>query len=137
MDPGAGLPVEDMVDYMEDLWQGLNAFWTPKITEIPSPETVQNSLENLPAGNGARVSDSPPFAKEGLLEQYIARPLNPLLGGAPYSLFSTGQTLHGSDAVITHSVSFQATPHQRSPQPDGDLHRRLDSFLEQLASTGE
>ena len=93
MDPGAGLPVEDMVDYTEDLWQGLNVFSTSKITRILPLEIVQNSLENLPAGTEARVMDSPSFAEEGFLGQFAAQPLNPTLGGAPYSLFSTSQPL--------------------------------------------
>ena len=68
----------------------------------------------MPAGNEARVPVTLPFAEEGFLGKSITRPLNPSLGGAPYTLFSSGTTLHDSDAVITHSEFFQPTP-QQSP----------------------
>ena len=134
---GVGLPVEEMVDYIEDPWQGINIFLTPKITGIPSPTTVHYNLKKLQAVNDARVSDSSPFIEEGFLRNYAIKTINPSLGGASYTLFSVGPTLRGSDAVIAQSVSFQAAPHQSSLHLNDDLHRGLDSFLEQLAPTGE
>ena len=80
MDPGEGLLV-DMVDYLDDPWQGLNIFSSPEITKIPSPKIVQNTLEKLLARTETRVSDSPP--EEGLLGLFTAQPLNLALGGAP------------------------------------------------------
>ena len=103
-----------MVDYTEDPWKGLNIFSTSKITEISSPASVQDSIEKMPAGNEARVLVTQPFTEEGLLGHFTDRPLNPSLGGASYTLFSSGTTLHGSNAVITHSDIFQPTP-QQSP----------------------
>ena len=91
----------------------------------------------MPSRNEARVLVTPPFAKEGLLGIFAARPLNPSLGGAPYTLFSFGTTLHGSDAVITHSEFFQPTPHQSPLQQDSGFHRGIDSFFEQRAHVAE
>ena len=115
MDTGECMPVEEeMVDYTEDPWQGLRVFSTPEITEILSPALVQERLKKMPARNEVRVSVTSPFAEEGLLGYFAARPLNPSLGGAPYTLFSSSTNLHGFDAVITHSEFFKPMP-QQSP----------------------
>ena len=58
MNLGVG-PV-DMADNSVDPWQQeLNIFSSPKITGIPSPDTVQSTLENLTAGTESRVLVSP------------------------------------------------------------------------------
>ena len=50
-----------MADNFVDLWeQELNIFSSSKITSIPSPDTVQNTLENLTAGSESMVLVSPP-----------------------------------------------------------------------------
>ena len=86
-----------MADNSVDPWQQeLNIFSSPKITGIPSPNTVQNTLENLTAGSESGVSVSLPDEEsrvlisppnEELLGVFVARPLNPSLGGGLYSLF--------------------------------------------------
>ena len=95
MNLGVG-PV-DMADNSVDPWkQELNIFSSPKITGIPSPDTVQNMLENSTVGSESRVPVSPPDEEsrvsvsppdEELLGVFTAWPLNPTLGGGPYSLF--------------------------------------------------
>ena len=83
-------------NYVESWQQELNILSSSKITGIPSPETVQNTLENLTAGSESRVPVSPPDEEsrvpvfspdEGLLGVFVAWPLNLALGGGPYSLF--------------------------------------------------
>ena len=92
-----GVGPADMADNSVDLWQqGLNIFSSPKITGIPSPDTVQNTLENLTAGTESRVPVSPPDEEsrvsvslpyEEMLSVFTTQPLNLDLGGGPYSLF--------------------------------------------------
>ena len=76
----------DMADNSVNPWQQeLNIFSSPEITGIPSPDTVQNTLENLTTGTESRVPVS--SLDEELLGVFATRPLNPTLGGLPYSLF--------------------------------------------------
>ena len=98
METNDGL-LEDMVDYSADPWHGLHAFTPPKILAILSPGAVQNALENLPAGLEARVSDTPSPAKEGLLGIFAARPLNPAIGGTPFTLFPANQLSQNAEAL--------------------------------------
>ena len=78
-------PAIDMENKSIDPWQQeLNIFSSPKITGIPSPDTVHNTLENLTAGSERRVLVSP--LDEELLGVFAAWPLNSALGGGPYSL---------------------------------------------------
>ena len=82
----------DMADNSVDPWQQeLNIFSSPKIIGIPSPDIVQNTLENLTAGSERRVPVSPP--DEELLGVFAAWPLNSALGGGPYSLFQPQSTV--------------------------------------------
>ena len=95
MNLGVG-PV-DMEDNSIYPWQQeLNIFSSSKITGIPSPDTMQNTLENLIAGSKSKVPVSPldeesrasvSLPDEELLGVFAARPLNPALGGGSYSLF--------------------------------------------------
>ena len=96
-----GVGSVDMVDNSVDPWQqDLNIFSSLKITGIPSSDTVQNTLENLTAISESRVPVSPldeesrvpvSLPDEELLGVFVARPLNPTLGGGPYSLFHSSQ----------------------------------------------
>ena len=50
-----------MADNSIDLWQQeLNILSSSKITDIPSLDIVQNTLENLTAGSESKVLVSPP-----------------------------------------------------------------------------
>ena len=85
-----GVGPVDMEDNSLDLWQQeLNIFSSLEIIGIPSPDTVQNTLENLTAGSESRVPVSP--LDEELLGVFIAQPLKLALGGGPYSLFHSIQ----------------------------------------------
>ena len=96
-----GVGPVDMEEKSVDPWQQeLNIFSSLEITGIPSPDTVQNTLENLTAGSKSRVLVSPPdeesrvlvsLPDEELLGVFAARPLNSALGGVPYSLFHSSQ----------------------------------------------
>ena len=69
-----------MADNFIDPWQQeLNIFSSPEITGIPSPDIVQNMLENLTTGTESRVPVSP--LDEKLLGVFVARPLNSALVG--------------------------------------------------------
>ena len=81
-----GVGLVDMADNSIDPWQQeLNIFSSPEINSILSPDTVQNTLENLIAGSESRILVSSP--DEELLGVFAAWQLNPALGGGPYSLF--------------------------------------------------
>ena len=99
MNLGVG-PV-DMADNSVDPWkQELNIFSSPKITGILSLDTVQNTLENLTSGSESRVPVSLPNEErrvpvsppDELRGVFVARPLNPALGGGLYSLFQPQST---------------------------------------------
>ena len=122
-----------MVDYIEDPWQGITVFSSPEITGIPSPASVQDRLERLPAGSGIRVSATPPFVAEEELGLFTTRSLNPSLGGAPYTLLPSSIAPQTADAVITHNKIFQPC----QTQQDSEFHREIDSFLEQPSSAVE
>ena len=83
--------LEDMVYYSADPWHGLHVFTPLEIPAISLPRAVQNALEKLPAGLEARVSDTPSPAEEGLLGIFASRPLNPAIGGTPFTLFLANQ----------------------------------------------
>ena len=107
MDSGEDLTVEaKMVDYSKDPWQEITIFLTPEIIENHSLALVQDRLEKLPAGSEARVPVSSPFVEAEELGHLAGRPLNPALGGSPFTLFPFGTTPLASDAVITHSEPF-------------------------------
>ena len=89
-----GVGPVDMEDNSVDPWQQeLDIFSSLEITGIPSPDTVQNTLENLTAGSESKVLVSSldeesrvpvsPLDEE-LLGVFAARPLNLALGGCPY-----------------------------------------------------
>ena len=107
MDPSEGLTAKvEMLDYSRDPWQGLSIFSTPEFTGISSPAMVQDRLEKLPAGSEARVPVSSPFIEVEERGHLAARPLNPSLGGASFTLFPFGTDSLASDTVITRSEPF-------------------------------
>ena len=114
-----------MADNSIDPWQQeLNIFSSPEITCIPSPDTVQNTLENLRAGSESRVPVSPP--DEELLGVFIVRPLNLALGGGSYSLFQSQST-----AAATIFIELPQA------EPQGTPNREIDPSVSQGACTGE
>ena len=111
-----GVGPVDMEKNSIDPWQQeFNIFSSPKINGIPSPDTVQNTLENLTAGSESRVLVSPP--DEELLGVFTAWPLNPALGGSPYSLFQT------QPQITFVATVFIELPHA---EPQGTPNREID-----------
>ena len=109
MNLGVG-PV-DMADNSVDPWQQeLNIFSSPEITGIPSPDTVQNTLENLIAGSKSKVPVSPP--DEEMIGVFAARPLNLALGGGPYSLFQPPSTVATTVFIELPQAEPQGTPNR-------------------------
>ena len=90
----------DMVYYSANPWHGLHVFTPPEIPTIPSPGAVQNALEKLPVELEARVSDTPSPVEEGLLGIFVVRPLNPAIGGTPFTLFSANQLSQNAEALL-------------------------------------
>ena len=117
----------DRADNSVDPWQQeLNIFSSPKITSIPSPDTVQNTLENLIAGSESMVLVSLP--DEELLGVFTAHPLNPALGGGPYSLF---QPQPHSTAAATIFIKLPQAEPEKTP------NREIDPSVSQGACTGD
>ena len=128
-----------MVDNSVDPWQQeLNIFSSMEITGIPSPDTVQSTLENLTAGSESkvlvslpdeesRVSVSPP--DEELLGVLVAQPLNLALGGGPYSLLHSSQPLSTAAATL-----FIELPQE---EPQGTPNREINPSVSQGARIGE
>ena len=133
-----GVGLVDMANNSIDPWQQeLDIFSSPEITGIPSPNTVQNTLENLTAGSESRVPVSPPNEENGvsvsppdeeLLGVFTARPLNPALGGGPYSLF---QPQPHNTATATIFIELPQA------EPQGTPNREIDSLVSLGARTGE
>ena len=134
MNLGVG-PV-DMEDNSVDPWQQeVNIFSQTEITSIPSPDIVQNMLENLTAGSESRVLVSPPDEEsrvpisppdEELLGVFTSWPLNPALGGGPYSLFQPQSTIAATVFIELPQAEPQGTP-----------NREIDPSVSQGARTGE
>ena len=120
-----GVGLVDMADNSVDPWQQeLNIFSSPKIIGIPSPDTVQNTLENLTAGTESRVLVSPP--DEELLGVFTAWPLNLALGGGLYSLFQPQS--------IAAATIFIKLPQAK---PQGTPNREIDPLVSQGECIGE
>ena len=116
-----------MEDNSVDPWhQEVNIFSSPKITGIPSLDTVQNTLKNQIAGTESRVSVSP--LDEELLGVFVAKPLNPALGGGSYSLF---QPQPHSTAGATVFIELPQV------EPQGTPNREIDPSVSQGARIGE
>ena len=123
-----GVGLVDMADNSVDPWQQeLNIFSSPKITGIPSPDIVQNTLENLTAGTESRVLVS--LLDEELLGLFAARPLNLALGGGPYSLFHSSQP-----PSIVAEIYFIELP---QAEPQGTPNKEIDPLVSQAARIGE
>ena len=134
-----GVGLVDMADNSVDSWQqDLNIFSSPEITGIPSPDTMQNTVENLTAGTESRVSVSLPDEEsrvhisspdDELLGVFVARPLNPALGGGLYSLFHSSQP--PSTAAATLFIELPQT------EPKGTPNREIDPLVSQGECIGE
>ena len=74
---------------------------------------------------------TPPFAEEGDLGHFAARPLNPSLGGAQYTLFPSSIAPYTADALIIHNEIFPPNPQLCPTQWDNKIHMEIDSFFEQ------
>ena len=117
-----GVGLVDMADKSVDPWQQeLNIFSSPEITGILSPDTMQNSLENLTAGNESRVLVSSP--DEELLGLFAAQPLKSALGGVSYSLFHSSQP--PSIAAETHFIELPQA------EPQGTPNREINPSVSQ------
>ena len=132
-----GVGPVDMANNSIDPWaqQELNIFSSPKITGIPSLDTVQNTLENLTAGSESKVLVSPPDEEsrvpvsppyDELLGVFAAQPLNPALGGDLYSLFQPQST-----AAATVFIKIPQA------EPQGTPNREIDPSVSQGAHIGE
>ena len=117
-----GVGLVHMEDNSIDSWkQYLNIFSSPEITGIPSPDTVQNTLENLTTRSESRVPVSPPVEEsrvlvsppnEELLGVFTAWPLNPALGGGPCLLFQPQSTAAASVFIKLPQAQPQGTPNR-------------------------
>ena len=98
---------------------------------------MQNTLENLIARRESRVPVSLPDEEtrvlvsppdEELLGVFTARPLNPALGGGPYSLF---QPQPHSTAAATIFIKLPQA------EPQGTPNREIDPLVSEGACTGD
>ena len=77
---------EELLDFFEDPWQGFFVFTTSEPSEVSSPATVQDRLEEMPVGIEAMVLEECfPYGEDNGFGQFAVRLLDPSLDGFPYS----------------------------------------------------